>query len=67
MEEVNSKAKDLFEKCAIKKSKFNGADQVFEGIRSDYYKVLGNADEKVIKKVKSSLYHTVLTGLRQSM
>ena len=47
VENLNGKAKDLFEKCAVKKTKFATADQAYEGIRNEYYKILESADEKV--------------------
>jgi len=54
---LNGQAKELFEKCAVKKSKFNGADQAYEGIRNEYYKVLESADEKVMICLIPSVEH----------
>lgn len=47
MDTLNGRVKDLFGKCAAKKGKISGADQTFETIQTDYYKVLEDADEKV--------------------
>ena len=44
---LDGKVKQLFNKCMLKKGKFPGADQVYEEIRSEYYKTLEDADEKV--------------------
>ena len=47
METLNNRVKDLFDKCTIRKGKYSGADQAYEEVRNEYYKVLESADEKV--------------------
>ena len=76
MDSLNGRVKDLFGKCSSKKGKFIGSDQIFETIRSDYYKALEDADEKVclqstlltkcfvkVELCKVSCYHFIIMKL----
>ncbi|XP_076801115.1 inhibitor of growth protein 3-like isoform X2 [Clavelina lepadiformis] len=60
---LDGKVKQLFNKCMLKKGKFPGADQVYEEIRSEYYKTLEDADEKV--QLANQIYDLVDRHLRK--
>jgi len=47
MDNLKDKEEKLFQRCAAKKAKIGGADQIYEDIKNEYYKTLEDADEKV--------------------
>lgn len=47
MDSLKDRTIKLFQKCGVKKAKIPGADDIYEEIKKEYYKVLEEADEKV--------------------
>lgn len=63
VDDLNGKVKDLFKQCAARKGKIDNADDIFDEIRSTYYKALEDADEKV--QLANQIYDLVDRHLRK--
>nr|CAB3256153.1 inhibitor of growth protein 3 [Phallusia mammillata] len=63
MDSLKDRAGKLFQKCSIKKAKIPGADEAYEEIKKEYYKVLEEADEKV--QLANQIYDLVDRHLRK--